>query len=174
MNKEVLAYGFHKFSQGLVNDDGTVNIGPTYPNFQPLPEWYELLLAIKFDPSMTVSSLPNRTCGHLGIRTSNGKCYQCTIDRDRQHEEQRRARESTKQVDEVRAAQIRARREELMKEYVALGKELIAVTDVSVPAVSRQQALVTGARWYIPDTPCRRCGQLAPRYVANGRCKSCG
>ena len=37
----------------------------------------------------------------------------------------------------------------------------------------RQIAKAAGARWYTPTEPCKTCGQLAERYVANGRCRGC-
>jgi hypothetical protein len=44
---------------------------------------------------------------------------------------------------------------------------------VSTPS-PRQQALAAGQKWYTPARPCTRCGTLAERYVANGRCRGCG
>lgn len=37
----------------------------------------------------------------------------------------------------------------------------------------RQAAKAAGHRWYMPVEPCGKCGQLAERYVANGRCRGC-
>jgi hypothetical protein len=37
----------------------------------------------------------------------------------------------------------------------------------------RQAALAAGDRWYTPDTPCKRCGTMAPKMVANGQCSGC-
>ena len=82
MNKDVLAYAFHKYVNMELNDDGTINVGPSYPNFQPLPEWDGLMLTVRFDPSLTVSRTANNPCGHLGIKTADGKCFVCKQARD--------------------------------------------------------------------------------------------
>lgn len=37
----------------------------------------------------------------------------------------------------------------------------------------RQTAIAKGERWYMPDTPCPKCGQIAERYVATGACRGC-
>lgn len=37
----------------------------------------------------------------------------------------------------------------------------------------RQQAIRDGEKWYTPETPCEKCGQVAPKYVDNGYCKGC-
>lgn len=170
MNKDVLAYAFHKYVNLELNDDGTINVGPSYPNFQPLPEWDDLMLTVKFDPSLMVYRSANRPCGHVGIRTAEGKCYLCKQARDALNAERRMAR------NDPRAEEIRKRRAALMVEYRALGEELrkMRYVEQDTIAPSRADALRTGARWYMPSEPCKYCGQTAPRYVANGRCRSCG
>ena len=37
----------------------------------------------------------------------------------------------------------------------------------------RQRAIAAGDAWYAPDEPCPRCGQHAPKRVANGECSGC-
>ena len=178
MNKDVLAYAFHKYVNMELNDDGTINVGPSYPNFQPLPEWDDLMLTVRFDPSLTVSRTANNPCGHLGIKTADGKCFMCKKARDALAAERRKLREVVKEPSEV--VQRRAELQRKLVEANAVVNDIkeqlrslvSAIPDVVAP--SRADALRTGARWYMPAEPCKYCGQTAPRYVANGRCRSCG
>lgn len=37
----------------------------------------------------------------------------------------------------------------------------------------RRKAIIEGKQWYIPDTPCLKCGLLVERHVATGACSNC-
>lgn len=37
----------------------------------------------------------------------------------------------------------------------------------------RQAAIAAGEAWYMPTTPCKMCGEIAPKRVNNGSCRSC-
>ena len=154
MLKKLQAYGFKLFVDGKISDDGTINCGPALSALVPPPEWYDYLTAYYTRPGATVDSMPNRGCGHVGIRDSKGRCIVCDL---RRAELQR----------ELMA--VRDREEEIKREIRSLGR-----ADPDTIAPSRADALRTGARWYMPAEPCKYCGQTAPRYVANGRCRSCG
>ena len=173
MHKDSMAYGFYKFSRFELNGDGTVNIGPSYPNFQPPAEWSELLLALTFDKTLTVSSVANKRCGHLGVKTFDGKCYQCEMIRNKI------ASDCRKQVAAANAdvadqlAALRATAAQAMDTYKDCQVKIKALMNRDHIASSRAEALQCGARWYWPTNECKWCGQIAPRYVANGTCRNC-
>lgn len=39
---------------------------------------------------------------------------------------------------------------------------------------SRQKAVRDGLKWYLPEEPCKNCGQHAEKRVDNGQCRGCG
>lgn len=114
----------------------------------------------------------NPACGHPGVRDTQGKCIFC------KYEKQQAEMTSTpieQYVSNLREAAktLRNRADVVEGEIAAI--ELFGHVPANVQAKSpRQFAMGQGEKWYQADEPCKRCGALSERYVANGRCRSCG
>ncbi|BAM68887.1 MAG: DUF723 domain-containing protein [Edwardsiella phage MSW-3] len=70
-----------------------------------------------------------------------------------------------------KAAALREESDKVYLEAMALAAKPL---DEEIEGLSpRQAAISRGERWYMPDTPCPKCGQMAERYVATGACRGC-
>jgi len=126
--------------------------------------------------------LPNfiKACGHPGVRDGGNRCVFCLVERDLHREELREKTVIRTRTDHVEAMLKQADKlvTDAQEKADALRREAV---DISLgklpwpPQVSpRQQAIAMGEKWYMPLEVCRHCGEMSERYVANGRCKSCG
>lgn len=146
------AHGFYAYANGRTNPDGTVNAGTLFPRMRVPDEWGELLARRFTDPSLRIVSTPCKQRGHVGLVRANGSCVQCA--------------EPNPEV-----ARIDLRLRELRDEMAGLMRRRIEL--VGSDMSPRQRAIEAGEKWYLPDEPCGKCGQLAERYVANGKCRGC-
>lgn len=123
----------------------------------------------KFSPTYV------NTCGHPSVINTRGECAFCTVQSD---VDRRLAEEIDKTEKHLDALRRQKTMHDIGVYMVQEGHaDLLYTMGVTTSPGSevrpRQAAIAAGERWYTPDTPCRHCGTLAPRYVANGMCKGC-
>lgn len=113
----------------------------------------------------------NKHCGHPNVRDTQGKCIVCKF--ERQNEKLTTTPlEQYKQNLAHSVIELRKRADQAEAELMAINFGFIP-THVKTKS-PRQFAIEMGEKWYQSDEPCRHCGALSERYVANGRCRSCG
>lgn len=106
-------------------------------------------------------STPGKTCGHLGIRTLNDKCYVC------KYESNKERRKRAAAAGEIEYLPF----EPCLNGHLAPRKvhnNACTACDES----PRQKAIDAGEKTYIPDIPCKN-GHMSPRSVTNGVCLQC-
>ncbi|MGL5284234.1 MAG: hypothetical protein ACRC8W_21230 [Plesiomonas shigelloides] len=187
---------------GRLNPDGqTVNAGTLFPRMEIPTEWY-VLAARRFSEGLTVTGSPCNAMGHVGLVDGNGRCVLCQDIKtekkqeqaakqqrkeaerlQRQEEKQRKrdelaARQARKHAENLESLEERRKRNEriteLRRQMAELQAELATLDRRYGTGNSpRQRAIEAGEKWYLPDEPCGKCGQLAERYVANGKCRGC-
>lgn len=119
----------------------------------------------------------NKLCWHPGVKMTNGKCVFCAMqENETQHVSQRDVLASA--IDELNKniAELEQKRETLQNLLTldAAGFPVGNISCVVKPSSPRQRAIHEGKKWYMPYEPCKHCGVVSERYVANGRCRNCG
>lgn len=106
---------------------------------------------------------PCQRHGHLGIRTPENDCAECTKPRVSPRQAAMAAGEEWYTPDDPckRCGELAPRR-------VARGECSCQFKPRAV--TPRQAAINAGEKWYGPDQPCKHCGTRAPRRVDNGQC----
>lgn len=119
-------------------------------------------------------------CGHPGVRDAGNRCVFCLVERDMARVEQAQTNVTMSRAEHVAhlCTQADNIEKEAKEKAEKLRNEAVAIMSGDAPwpplRSSRQQAILKGEKWYMSDTACKHCGQHAERYVANGRCRSCG
>lgn len=119
----------------------------------------------------------NSLCWHPGVKMTNGKCVFCSM--------QEKEVTPVSEMDMLNSALTELRKnitelqqkEETLQNLVKLAEMGFPLGNVSTmlkPSSPRQRAIQEGKKWYMPYEPCTKCGIIAERYVANGRCRNCG
>lgn len=115
-----------------------------------------------------IQKKPNTECGHPGVRNTGGKCVFCLPQVVKQpHNSVQKLLENT-QKEMARLTEYEA----TLKTYLEFG--VTEAPPMPTRPSPRAQAVSEGAKWYMPYNPCKHCGIIAERYVANGRCRNCG
>jgi hypothetical protein len=120
-----------------------------------------------------VKATPCMRAGHVGIRTIDGECWICKMEREAP--KPLSPRQQAKAAGEITYASDNP--------CAACGSTIRLVSDCTCaacatvrhakPCSSRQQAITDGLKWYTPAAPCPRCGTLAERRVSDGKCRGC-
>lgn len=131
--------------------------------------WREI---VHGDRKWRVTGKYNPACGHPGVRDTQGKCIFC---KNEKKQSELASTPVEQYVSNLRQAAkiLRERARVIDAEITAI--ELFEQVPTRIQSKSpRQFALEQGDKWYQSDEPCKHCGALSERYVANGRCRSCG
>lgn len=186
---------FQMFCVRNISADEIV-VSDSYPPVKVDPKWYDYRTEILLSGGKYIHRSKGCPHGHVGfIYASNKTCVICSRERAaaKREEEQKRlqaAREASaakrheaeqKRLQAAREARVTAMfdkaaalREESDKVYLDAMALAAKPLDEEIEGLSpRQAAISRGERWYMPDTPCPKCGQMAERYVATGACRGC-
>lgn len=140
------------------------------------PVWQEVLDGLRSnDKEWKIIKKELTPCRHPGVRDKSNRCVFCRI-------EARIASETTAEqtLEEAKAHHVKTLLEkatELDNQAAMIRLEAMEIEMGTKPfarSVSRAEAVANGLKWYLPITPCRHCGIVAEKYVANGRCRNCG
>ncbi|MGL5282303.1 MAG: hypothetical protein ACRC8W_11270 [Plesiomonas shigelloides] len=180
------AVGFYRYMTGQLNPDGqTVNAGTLFPRMEIPFEWHVLAARRIDEPGLKVTGSPCKNHGHVGLINSKGKCQLCADIKQAEEDAARQrkrdelaARQARKHAENLESLEERRKRNEriteLRRQMAELQAELATLDRRYGTGNSpRQRAIEAGEKWYLPDEPCGKCGQLAERYVANGKCRGC-
>lgn len=137
--------------------------------------------ALKTGRNWRIQNNPNRECGHPGVRNTQGKCVFCITEKRMtgewgavKSEPVNNLRNAIYQLNQ-NIAELTGKRDTLQNLLTLdmAGFPVGKVSSVTRPTSPRQRAIQEGKNWYMPYEPCKHCGVIAERYVANGRCRSC-
>lgn len=117
-------------------------------------------------------------CRHPGVKDAGNRCIFCVL-------EQKSQRDEMQEITSERAKETYI--ENLLKQATDMENKVALMRleafqlrggggvwpPAGVSLISRKKAVELGLKWYMPVTPCKDCGTLAERYVANGRCRNC-
>lgn len=134
---------------------GSVPTGPDVAAEQGLNIW--------------VTSRPCMKAGHFGIRTVNGDCYFCQLEKLTPSPRQAALAAGEKwftPTDPCPKCGTTSRRR-------VTDSHCTGCNTATKEPSPRQAAIAAGERTYIPNAPCRKCGTKAPRSVQNGACQGC-
>lgn len=144
----------------------------------------KILIRLRNEPDckLRIGSKRHTACGHPGV-WQGSVCAFCAQDkRDARATKLAEKKQENDHILEKALHQLREKIAELQKQEKILSDALqlkkmgLDVGDVMgmVKLKSpRQQAISEGKRWYMPYEPCKHCGVIAERYVANGKCRNC-
>lgn len=110
-------------------------------------------------------------CGHPHVKDTQGKCIFCRF-------EEYSPMDTVTPLEQYKK-NLRQSVIKLRETADSLEAEMRAIDFGHVPDVikmksPRQFAIEKGDKWYQSTEPCKHCGILSERYVANGRCRNCG
>lgn len=111
-------------------------------------------------------------CAHPFVKDTQGKCVFCRIEAKQQ--------EGNKLSKEVIAANLRESAERMRRKAdEAIASALAIESGFYTPPegshlTKRQQAIQRNEKWYDAEEPCKYCGLMDKKYVANSRCSNCG
>ncbi len=128
----------------------------------------KVLQALRSGKKWLIQKKRNSSCWHPGVKMTNGKCVFCAMTKSH-----RKGPVSIDESIEAVQADIEKLQAHLLvlQTYKTLGAAM--VPEAPRIATPRQQAISEGKRWYMPYEPCKHCGVIAERYVANGKCRNC-
>ncbi|UTC25992.1 hypothetical protein [Phage vB_KsaM-C1] len=149
------------------------------------PVEQKLLTRIRTEPHcrLRIGTKRHTMCGHAGI-WQGSTCAVCA-EIKRAAKQKRDEPESQQQLNVLKSAvaeldknitDLQQQRETLQNlvKLAEMGFPLGDVSSVVKQPSPRQRAIQEGKKWYMPYDPCMKCGVMAERYVANGRCRNCG
>lgn len=121
------------------------------------------------------------TCEHPPVINNRGKCAFCTVIDNLNAKLQQKISETEYLLDGLK-------RQKMMHDMGVYIEQtdrpdilplLGVVTESAISravfsgASPRARAVAAGEKWYTPSESCSKCGTLAQRYVANGKCRGC-
>ena len=137
----------------------------------------EVLKMMKRGTTWKFSPTFQPKCGHPPVINKRGQCAFCTVMSNLDLKLQQKISETEYLLEGLRRQKAMHDVGVYMEQSDRPGilATLGVITGGALPGKcsARAKAIAAGERWYTPDTPCRHCGTLAPRYVANGMCKGC-
>lgn len=144
------------------------------------PLWQLVLDGLRQgDKGWKTVSKDGKHCRHPGVRDAGNRCVFCIL--EKKLESEKRQSMTSEQAKEDRIKTLREQADQMDNGAAMLRAEAFQIEIGLQPwppeglsTMSRQQALQCGSKWYMPTKPCKHCGITAERYVANGRCRSCG
>lgn len=114
----------------------------------------------------------NKLCGHPSVRDTQGKCIICKAESNLAELKTTPLEQYLINLDQS-VIELRKRANEAEAEALSIRAGFYIPTGVKTKS-PRQFAIEMGEKWYAHNEPCRHCGMLSERYVANGRCRNCG
>lgn len=144
------------------------------------PVWQKVLDGLRSGHSeWKVVPKEIKACRHPGVRDKGNRCVFCLI--EKHDSAQKRMNQSVESAREDHLKQLYERAAEFDMQAAMMRVEAMEIESgkrewppQGVSALSRQEAIAQGKKWYLPMTPCKHCGVTAEKYVPNGRCRNCG
>lgn len=128
--------------------------------------WHEM---VHNNKKWRINDRYTKGCGHPFVKDTQGRCIFCKI--EKQPVPLTNEAIATNLMESAEILRQRASSMEAKAIAIRSGFYLFHQDDT---ITSRQKAVIAGNKWYIHDEPCKHCGKIGERYVANGRCKNCG
>ena len=147
----------------------------------PNPTEQKVLTMLRDDTlkRFRIGTKRHKLCGHPGVWQGT-KCAICaeikrSASGDNSSQQLNILKASIEELDKniIELQQQRETLQNLLK-LAEMGFPLGDVSSVVKQPSPRQRAIQEGRKWYMPYDPCMKCGVMAERYVANGRCRNCG
>lgn len=140
-------------------------------NLSPLHQrvWTDL---VHHNKKWRVNNRYTRGCAHPYVKDTQGKCIFCRIEAQTKTAPEMCKETIADNLTES-ATVLRKRADELEVKALAIRSGFYTPQQEDT-LTNRQKAIMTGQKWYEHDEPCKHCGKIGERYVANGRCRSCG
>jgi hypothetical protein len=111
-------------------------------------------------------------CGHPHVKDTQGKCIFCRFE---QYAPVQPVTPLEQYVINLKQSvtELRKRADAAEAEVLSIEAGFYVPERVTTKS-ARQFAVERGEKWYQHDEPCKHCGVVSERYVANGRCRNCG
>lgn len=111
-------------------------------------------------------------CGHPHVKDTQGKCIFCRFEKSTPAQTITPLQQYVLNLKQS-AIQLRKRADDVEAEILSIKSGFYVPAPVASKS-ARQFAVEVGDKWYQHDEPCKHCGVVSERYVANGRCRNCG
>lgn len=153
-----------EFHRAVVTKNHPTNLSPLHHRV-----WTEL---VHHGKKWRINDRYTRGCGHPYVKDTQGKCVFCRIEAQ-QSDTGGLSNEQIADNLMESAAVLRKRADDLEVKAIYIRTGLYTPEKEDI-LTNRQKAVLAGAKWYEHDEPCKSCGKIGERYVANGRCRNCG
>lgn len=119
-----------------------------------------------------VSSNYIKGCGHPYVKDTQGKCIFCRVESNEVNN-LKMSKENIAENLRKSAELLRQKADEAISTALAIESGFYTPPQEAVLS-KRQQAILRDDKWYDMEEPCKHCGVVSQKYVANGRCRNCG